>query len=75
MSEASIAKGKRSRRYMIIKLFIGLLFANSVYLLIGIAVFPKSIEPFSAYFLTTNGAILAVIGTWIGFISHKKKDE
>ncbi len=66
---------KSSRRYFIIKILMIMLAVNSIYMLVAIAYKPGNLEPFSAYFLTTNGALVATIGTWIGFVSAKKKSE
>ncbi|KKK61338.1 hypothetical protein LCGC14_3015320, partial [marine sediment metagenome] len=37
--------------------------------------FEDILKDYIAYFLTTNGALIAAIGTWIGMTTYKKKTE
>jgi len=67
-------KKAKSRRYTIIKIFIFLILFCIAYVSFMIPFMGEKFSPFVTFFLTTAGALIAVVGTWIGFISAKKKD-
>jgi hypothetical protein len=64
----------KSRRYKVIKLFCALTIVCIIYVGIMIPILKEKFTPFITFFLTTAGALIAAIGTWIGFVSAKQKD-
>jgi len=68
-------KKAKSRRYAIIKLFIGLIIFCIGYVSFMIPFMGEKFGAFVTFFLTTAGALIAVVGAWIGIVSAKKKDE
>lgn len=75
MKNNVVEKKARSRRYFIIKIFVWSFILNSIFIFAMIYYKPDSLNNFIAYFLTTNGALIAAIGTWIGMTTYKKKTE
>jgi len=74
MSEVSTDKKAKSRRYSVVKLFLLLIVFCIAYVSFMIPFMGEKFSPFVTFFLTTAGALIAVVGTWIGFISAKKKE-
>lgn len=66
---------KRSRRYKIIRLFVILIIFCLGYVSIMIPLLGEKFSPFIAFYLTTSGALIGTVGTWVGFVSAKQKDQ
>ncbi len=64
----------KSRRYLIIKIFIALVMVNTVYVMLGIPLIDGMGE-FIAYFLSVNTILVGAIGAWIGIRTARKKQE
>ncbi len=75
MENNNVVRKARSRRWDIVKGMFYLLLVDSVYIFGMIYFKPDILKDFIAYFLTTNGALIAAIGTWIGMTTYKKKVE
>ena len=68
-------KKAKSRRYFIIKILLGSFIVHCLFIFYMIYFKPLILKDYIAYFLTTNGALITVIGTWIAMTTHKKKKE
>ena len=60
---------KNSRRYKIIKLFAVLIIFCIGYPSVMIPLFPAVFKDYITFYLTTAGTLIAVVGTWVGFVS------
>jgi len=67
-------KKAKSRRWEIVKGMFCILMIDSIYIF-AMIYYKDILKDFIAYFLTTNGALIAAIGTWIGMTTYKKKTE